>query len=58
MLSFFKKEEKPYPGEVDEAKKNPNGWVYRMGSSFRKELENAGKEAAEYFIKKVLSERG
>jgi len=37
MLSFFKKQEKPYPGEVDEAKKNPNGWVYRIKGSFRPE---------------------
>ena len=25
---------KPFPGEVDEAKRNPNGWVYRIGGHF------------------------
>ena len=44
MLSFFKKQEKPFPGEVDEAKKNPNGWVYRIKGSFGPE-EAVPKEA-------------
>jgi hypothetical protein len=28
---------KPIPGEVEEAKKHPNGWVYRIKGSFRPE---------------------
>lgn len=27
----------PMPGEVEEAKKHPNGWVYRIEGSFRPE---------------------
>jgi hypothetical protein len=26
----------PYPGEVDEAKRHPNGWVYRIASTFQR----------------------
>lgn len=37
MLSFFKKKVKPYPGEIEEAKKHPNGWVYRIKGSFSHE---------------------
>jgi len=44
MLSFFKKKEKPYAGEIEEAKKNPNGWVYRIKGSFHPE-EAVPKEA-------------
>jgi hypothetical protein len=27
-------EEKPFPGEVTEAKRNPNGYVYRIAGQF------------------------
>ena len=26
--------EKPFPGEIEEAKRNPNGWVYRVALRF------------------------
>ena len=26
--------EKPYPQEIEEAKQNPNGWVYRIAGKF------------------------
>jgi len=25
---------KPFPGEISEAKANPNGWVYRIAGNF------------------------
>lgn len=25
---------KPYTGEIEEAKRNPNGWVYRIAGTF------------------------
>jgi hypothetical protein len=25
---------KPFPGEINEAKHNPNGWVYRIAGNF------------------------
>lgn len=28
---------RPMPGEIEEAKKQPNGWVYRIKGSFRPE---------------------
>ncbi|MGV3627759.1 MAG: hypothetical protein ACO1PN_08765 [Betaproteobacteria bacterium] len=34
MLSLFKKREKPFPGEVEEAKKWPNAQVYRIAGEF------------------------
>ena len=34
MFSFFRRQDKPHPGEIEEAKKNPNGWVYRVKGSF------------------------
>lgn len=24
----------PYPGEINEAKNNPNGWIYRIAGNF------------------------
>lgn len=27
--------EKPLPGEIEEAKRNPNGWVYRIAGVFQ-----------------------
>ena len=29
-----KEDQKPYPREIDEAKQNPNGWVYRIAGEF------------------------
>ena len=34
MPSFFKKQEKPHPGEIEEAKKWPNAQVYRIKGKF------------------------
>lgn len=31
---LIKGAEKPYPQEVEEAKRNPNGWVYRIAGKF------------------------
>ncbi|MEO7697894.1 MAG: hypothetical protein ABIZ04_01585 [Opitutus sp.] len=36
--------ESPLPGEVEEAKRNPNGWVYRIAGSFASN-ENVPPEA-------------
>ena len=35
---------RPYPGEVEEAKRNPGGWVYRIAGHF-KENEDIPREA-------------
>jgi hypothetical protein len=34
MRSFFKKHQKPYPGEIEEAKEWPNAQVYRIKDHF------------------------
>ena len=43
MGIFFKKAEKikekkfkPYPQEIEEAMRNPNGWVYRIAGKYSK----------------------
>jgi hypothetical protein len=36
--------EKPLPGEIEEARGNPNGWVYRIAGSFAPN-ENVPPEA-------------
>lgn len=36
--------ESPLPGEIEEAKRNPNGWVYRIAGSFAPN-ENVPPEA-------------
>lgn len=36
--------ETPLPGEVEEAKRNPNGWVYRIAGNFSRN-ENVPPEA-------------
>lgn len=36
--------EKPFPGEIEEAKRNPGGWVYRVAGSFAPN-ENVSPEA-------------
>jgi hypothetical protein len=36
--------EKPLPGEIEEAKRNPNGWIYRIAVTFAPN-ENVPPEA-------------
>jgi hypothetical protein len=37
MFSFFKKRVQPLPGEIEEAKKWPNGQIYRIKGNFKAE---------------------
>lgn len=40
----LKNAEKPYPQEIEQAKMNPNGWVYRIAGKFS-ETESIPPEA-------------
>ena len=44
MLLYNRAQEKPYPGEIEEAKKYPNAWVYRIKGDFSPE-EKVPREA-------------
>lgn len=33
-MGFEEDEEEPYDGEIQEAQKTPNGWVYRIAGNF------------------------